>query len=252
MRNGPGSQKIKPLVTTSWDDGHPLDIKLAELLLKYGFRGTFYIPVKYGNQPLMNTSEIRYLDSLGMEIGSHTLTHPVMTQISPANVLSELQGSKRYLEDILGKSVVAFCYPKGRFNRSVRSKVIQAGYRLARTTIGFRTDLVFDPFCMPVSYQFYPHSRLVHIRHGLKEGNISGLLAWITQYGFAPDIMAMNQRLLKYAESHGGVVHFWGHSWEIDDAGLWPLLKEVLVFLSDQNDILHLTNSQVLSEIPNR
>ena len=32
------------IITTSWDDGHPLDFKLAELLNKYNLKGTFYIP----------------------------------------------------------------------------------------------------------------------------------------------------------------------------------------------------------------
>ena len=31
-------------ITTSWDDGHPLDLRVAELLTKYGLHGTFYIP----------------------------------------------------------------------------------------------------------------------------------------------------------------------------------------------------------------
>ncbi len=38
---------MKPatFITTSWDDGHPLDFRVAELLSKYGLRGTFYIPM---------------------------------------------------------------------------------------------------------------------------------------------------------------------------------------------------------------
>ena len=34
---------MKTLITTSWDDGNKLDIKVAELLDKYGMKGTFYI-----------------------------------------------------------------------------------------------------------------------------------------------------------------------------------------------------------------
>src|SRR5438477_127046 len=35
---------IEPLLTTSWDDGHVLDFKVADLLSKYDLTGTFYIP----------------------------------------------------------------------------------------------------------------------------------------------------------------------------------------------------------------
>ena len=48
--------------TTSWDDGHPLDLRLAELLATHGFSGTFYVP--RGNRegrPVMTTAELRAL-----------------------------------------------------------------------------------------------------------------------------------------------------------------------------------------------
>lgn len=250
MCNSPADQKIRPIVTTSWDDGHPSDLKLAELLFKYGARGTFYVPAHYGDQPILKPSEIRHLDEMGMEIGSHTMSHPVMTQITPAAAAMELQDSKKYLEDILGKQIYSFCYPKGRFNRLVRSKVMEAGYSLARTTVAFKTDLEFDPFSMPVSYQFHPHDRFTHVRHALKEGNLSGLFNWCSRWGFEVDMMALTNKLSRYINVHGGVLHFWGHSWEIDQGGLWSVLEDVLVFLSEHREYLYLTNSQVLMETP--
>ena len=32
-------------ITTSWDDGHPLDLRVAELLSEYHLQGTFYVPI---------------------------------------------------------------------------------------------------------------------------------------------------------------------------------------------------------------
>ena len=37
--------KPSTCITTSWDDGHPLDLRVAELLAKYGLQGTFYVPM---------------------------------------------------------------------------------------------------------------------------------------------------------------------------------------------------------------
>ena len=44
MRNPGSLQSFPPMITTSWDDGHPLDIRLAELLATYGLRGHFMCP----------------------------------------------------------------------------------------------------------------------------------------------------------------------------------------------------------------
>ena len=59
----------QPIVTTSWDDGHPLDVRLAELLSSYGVPGTFYLPLMYSKIPLLGRPQMRAIRALGMEIG---------------------------------------------------------------------------------------------------------------------------------------------------------------------------------------
>ena len=46
------------ILTTSLDDGHPLDLKLADLLAKYCVPGTFYIPLGNGERPAMDASRM--------------------------------------------------------------------------------------------------------------------------------------------------------------------------------------------------
>jgi peptidoglycan/xylan/chitin deacetylase (PgdA/CDA1 family) len=246
MRDSPGHQKPRPIITTSWDDGHPLDLKVAELLAKYGLRGTFYVPARYEDQPVLGPVEIRELVQLGMEIGSHTMSHRVLTQLALETIEKELTDSRRYLEDILGKDVFSFCYPKGKFSRLVRSKVAAAGYRLARTTVSFRTGRTFDPLCMPVSFQFYCHKKITPLKHAMKEGNWIGLLTYAFRYRFATDPMLLSLSMLKAIAGVGGVLHLWGHSWELDEAGLWPQFEDVLRILSGQDRVTYLTNIQVL------
>ena len=60
-------------ITTSWDDGHPLDLRVAELLTKHRIGGTFYIP-RIAEKETMSAAHIRQL-SLAFEIGAHTLHH---------------------------------------------------------------------------------------------------------------------------------------------------------------------------------
>ena len=53
---------------------------------------------------------------------------------------------------------------------------------------------------------------------------------------------------LEEARRSGGVWHLWGHSWEIERAGLWGPLREVLGAVGGQPGVRYLTNAQVLEQ----
>ena len=168
--------------TSSWDDGHPLDLRVADLLVRYGTKGTFYIPSRQSGLPILSDREIRSLRGMGMEIGAHTMTHATLTSLHPDRIRQEARDGKRWLEDILGEPVGAFCFPRGKFNASACRIIEECGYQLARTTVAFRTERDFPPFQMPVSFQFVRHSRQIHVRHALKEGNWKGLCRWLSSW----------------------------------------------------------------------
>jgi peptidoglycan/xylan/chitin deacetylase (PgdA/CDA1 family) len=245
MYDGIDTKKVA-IVTTSWDDGHPLDIRLAEMLARYRMSGTFYVPLSYHGFPVMGREEMRALRTMGMEIGSHTLTHPDLTKLTKNRALHELVESKTMLEDIADEAISSFCYPAGKFNSVVRSWVVDAGYKLARTTLAFRTDRNCDPFCMPVSFQFFPHVRLVPIRHALKEGNLIGLLHWCGLWKLENDPIRLLELVLEYCLKNGGVLHMWGHSWEIEKFHLWNVLEDALKVIANIQGVLYLTNAQLL------
>jgi peptidoglycan/xylan/chitin deacetylase (PgdA/CDA1 family) len=235
------------LVTTSWDDGHPLDIRLAEMLARYGVLGTFYIPVHYRHAPVVTREEIRTLCAMGMEIGSHTLTHPHLTMLTKGQALHELVASKHRLEDIVGEAVESFSYPEGQFNSVARSWVVEAGYRLARTTSAFRIDSEFDPFYMPVSFQFFPHSRVTTTRHAIREGNMVGLINWCQLWKMKRDPVQLVALGLEHILEHGGLLHIWGHSWEIEQHYLWGALEDALKHIANRREVVYMTNAQVLA-----
>ena len=82
------------IVTTSWDDGSILDLKLGELLTKYGI-GIFYIPNYSNRVTTLQKNEIRELASVH-EIGAHSITHPHLTMIPQSEAKTEIEGSKLY------------------------------------------------------------------------------------------------------------------------------------------------------------
>jgi len=69
-----------------------------------------------------------------VEIGSHTVTHPILTQVGDVQLWDELGESRSRIEGVLGKQADSFCYPNGDFDARVLRTAERAGYRCAVTT----------------------------------------------------------------------------------------------------------------------
>jgi peptidoglycan/xylan/chitin deacetylase (PgdA/CDA1 family) len=88
------------------------------------------------------------MDANGVEIGSHTMTHPILTNISDERLRRELHGSKLRLEEALGRRVDQFCYPNGDNDERVQREVARAGYRVAVTCVGGLNKRGDDPLTL--------------------------------------------------------------------------------------------------------
>jgi peptidoglycan/xylan/chitin deacetylase (PgdA/CDA1 family) len=239
------SSRAPAVVTTSWDDGDPLDLRLAEMLTDVGVAATFYCPINNAFGPLMTPKELQALRSTGVEIGSHTVNHVDVSRIRPREARRELSESKDRLEQILQEPVTSFCYPGGAFSSRSAALVAECGYEVGRTTIGFRTDLRFDPYRMPVTFQLFPHSSAVHVRHAVKQRNFLGLAAWVRLMGSEDGLLRMTTRLLNRQQSTGGVLHLWGHSWELEREDLWSLAKSLIELVAGREDVQYMTNTEL-------
>jgi hypothetical protein len=237
-------------VTTSWDDGHPLDLRLAEVLAAAGVAGTFYVPLSYPPMPRLSAEELRKLSAMGFEIGSHTMTHALLSDVPEADARRELVDSKHALEDIIGAQVSALCYPCGKFNRRAMRLVREAGYTLGRTTVPYRTSLAFDPMAMPVSYQLKRHGKFIHARHAIRTCDFAGLTEWMFRHGCASEPVALAASCFARARATSGVYHLWGHSWEVEQFRLWPALEAILALVAKQPDVRYVTNTQLARAIP--
>ena len=127
-------------VIISFDDSWEDQINYGvPLLVKYGFKATFFVIVGSINTKYQMTwDDIRMLDLIGMEIGCHTFSHPFLTQLTtPRRMFAlnkELVGSKKILESALGHPITAFAYPYGQYNDILIERLKEAGYTSARTT----------------------------------------------------------------------------------------------------------------------
>jgi peptidoglycan/xylan/chitin deacetylase (PgdA/CDA1 family) len=86
-------------------------------------------------QGMTHEQVTRLASSPGMEVGSHTVTHPFLGQLPPGDQARELAESKRELEALIGRPVRYFAYPAGDYSRETLSLVRSAGYDAALATI---------------------------------------------------------------------------------------------------------------------
>ncbi len=87
---------------------------------------------------MMNACEISRLACSGMEVGAHTVHHPILSTLDDRSAKKEIEKSGKYLEDIIGRPVSLFAYPNGRphFDYQIKHQkmVEKAGYFAAFST----------------------------------------------------------------------------------------------------------------------
>jgi len=100
-------------------------------------------------EPLMDESQLRQLADEGIEIASHTLTHPDLTTLDDAGVRRELTESKALLEEITGREIKCVSYPYGNADRRVISAARAAGYHGGCITRHGKLGPATDPLAIP-------------------------------------------------------------------------------------------------------
>jgi peptidoglycan/xylan/chitin deacetylase (PgdA/CDA1 family) len=232
------------LVTISVDDGHPNDLRVAEMLSRSKLKATFYVPRSGEGRAILPETEIRALGT-GFEIGSHTLNHVPLTQVDDGEAWEEIASGKRWLEDVTGGAMASFCYPRGKVSRRIAALVRRAGFRGARTCMLNLRSWPRDPFYWGASSQAHSHSPVVQIRHAIAEANLTGAVNFALVHRFRRDWVAHFERSLDWVDTHGGVAHLFLHSWEIDDQGDWGRLDRALRSAAERSRLKPVTNGEL-------
>jgi O-antigen/teichoic acid export membrane protein/peptidoglycan/xylan/chitin deacetylase (PgdA/CDA1 family) len=233
-------------VTISVDDGHPSDLRAADLIAKLGYAATFYVPARNEEQVVMDAVGVRQL-SEGFEVGSHTFNHLPLTHLPHDLARREIVEGKMWLEDTLSSPVTSFCYPQGKFSSRIASLVAEAGFDGARTTMNARLAPPNDPFRWGVSTQALTHSRSIQVRHAVLEGNWLGLTNYARIFRFSFQWSDYFERAVSHVCSHGGIAHLWFHSWRLDHDDGWDELERVLRRLKSQYAFRCATNGELFA-----
>lgn len=101
---------------------------------------------------MLNASELRSLVAAGMCVGAHTLTHPVLSQLSEEDAWNEISESRRRLEQVVEKPVWAFAYPFGDsacVGQREQEMAKRAGFKSAFLNIGGGFGAEMPMFALP-------------------------------------------------------------------------------------------------------
>jgi peptidoglycan/xylan/chitin deacetylase (PgdA/CDA1 family)/2-polyprenyl-3-methyl-5-hydroxy-6-metoxy-1,4-benzoquinol methylase len=128
-------------VLITFDDGYLDFMTYAWPLLKrYGFSPTVFLVAEeigginkwdhmYGEEiPLLGWKEILQLRKEGVEFGSHSVSHPPLTELSPEKIVREGARSRTILQRYLGEPIPGFAYPYGDTDGVVRHLIGACGY----------------------------------------------------------------------------------------------------------------------------
>ena len=126
----------KPGSVITFDDGYEDNYTVAlPILQKTGIKAYFFIiPSKIGTPGYMTWAEVREMRDRGMTIGSHGMTHRILTPLRNGELDYELRESKNMLEDNLGHNISYFSIPRGFYNKRVINRALEAGYRIVFTS----------------------------------------------------------------------------------------------------------------------
>lgn len=156
-------------IVLTFDDGYADSFLYAyPILKKYGFNATFFLICNFvgskntfpwlreplfprGENLPLSVDQILDMAKGGMDFGSHSHSHQRLTRLSLKQAFEEIQGSKTYIEKLLGQEIYSFSYPYGSWNDfdgSHQEMVRKAEYGLAVTTIYGSIDLNSNPFAL--------------------------------------------------------------------------------------------------------
>lgn len=123
--------KVGTDVLITFDDGELNNFTEAlPVLQECGFTAYFFIIVsRVGKKGYMGWPELKQLQQAGMTVGSHGLSHEILTNLLDSQLEQELTASKRTLEVNLNTSIETFSVPRGFCNDKVIDMAYQAGYK---------------------------------------------------------------------------------------------------------------------------
>lgn len=215
-------------LTLSYDDGPVDDIRLVEILNKYGIKGTFNLNSAsffksgdgkvFGGRMTVEEAKEMYLGS-GHEIAVHGLTHPWISALSEPEIVMEVTEDRRRLEEAFGIIVRGMAYPFGCYNDKTVEALKASGIVYSRTTIATNGFRIPDDWLRMPATCHHNNPRLPDMAKEFVE---------TPAHWGVPDLF-----------------YLWGHSFEFARNDNWEIIENFCEYMGGRDEIWYATNIEI-------
>ena len=220
--------------TMSYDDGVFQDIRLIEILNRYGLKATFNLNSGlFGQQRILqvrgvpvNHNRLKAEDIRGVyaghEVAAHTVTHAMLPECSQEEIVREVEADRLALSELTGYEVVGMAYANGgENNNDTVAQVIRE-----RTNIQYaRTITCTGNFAIQKNLLRY-NPTVFHLR--------------------MDEMFALGEQFPAMEPETPQLFYVWGHSYELDAENTWNRFEEFCRMMSGHPDVFYGTNREVL------
>ena len=224
-------QGKRKAITFSFDDGILDDVRLVEILNKYGLKATFNLnsghlsgALHWRYKEVKDVIHINYYDYPhlydGHEIACHSYTHPRLQNLDAKTMDNEIRLDKRILENLYDCKVRGMAYPYGTYNDAVLECLRNNQIQYCRTV-----NSTYD-FGLPVEP-----------------------LTWHPTCHFRDErLMELAEKFLRAEASEDMLFYIWGHSYELVTEDDWIAFDEFCKYIAGKEDICYCTNIQIMEK----
>lgn len=218
-------------LTLSYDDGIEEDIRLIEIMRKYGLKGTFNINSgMFGPEDRINNTGWKhrrlsrneaikvYTDDV-CEVACHCTKHAFCEYTDNATFALQVLEDRKNLEEMFKRQIHGMAYPNGSFNDTVVDICRLSGIYYSRTCIATHK------FNFPTDWLRLPTT----CRH--KD----------------PMLMELAEQFINMDASKYGpkLFYLWGHTYEFADDDNWQLIEEFAQKMGGRDDVWYATNIEL-------
>lgn len=220
---------LKKTFTLSYDDGLLDDIRLMDLMDKYGIKGTFNVSsalyCEEGKDPgtrwprLTKSQALKEYDRENVEVAVHGLAHRDFCKITEAQLYLEIAEDRANLEREYGYVVKGAAYPYGTWNERAIHALAHNGIKYCRTV---QCD---QSFRLPSKNEWLCLKSTCH--HNV------------------PNLMELAKTFVESDFTDCKMFYVWGHTAEFRNNDNWDVIEELLEYMAERGDIWYATNIEI-------
>ncbi|MBS7297793.1 MAG: polysaccharide deacetylase family protein [Eubacteriales bacterium] len=217
-------------VTLSYDDGVAQDIRLVEIMSKYGIKGTFNVNTGLMSKEDNTTGEgklsakqmLKLYKESGNEVAVHGYIHSHLEDLPADIITDEVLTDRKVLEELFDTDVRGMAYPYGTYNDTVIDCLKACGIAYSRTV------WASERFDMPINWlELHP---TCHHNH--------------------PKLFELAEQFIAhdYKSRYNDTVnmfYLWGHTYEFDNDNNWDRIEKFCEYMGGRDDIWYATNIEI-------